>query len=72
MERCFMFQWVGGGGVFQMGASFLSGGDGPWRALVWVGGFQKNCMMGGAPPMLYASSPTMQNPASRHKPSYKF
>ena len=35
MEGCFTFQW---GGVFQIvGASFLSGGCGPWGASVLIG-----------------------------------
>ena len=64
MEGCFMFQWRGEV-VFQMGASFLSGGgDGhPMRGhrFWWGGGvIEKNHKMGGAP--LYAPH-TMGNPA---------
>ena len=38
-----MFQWGGGGGgvVFQMGASFLSGWCTPWGASVLMWGFSK-------------------------------
>ena len=53
MEVCFMFQWGGGGVVFQMGgASFLSGwGGAPWgRGTSFDGGCFKKILGWGVPP----------------------
>ena len=51
---------MGGGFVFQGGASFLSGGGTPWGGISFDGGVQKKSLDGGGmPPM---PSTTMENP----------
>ena len=64
MERCFTFQWgvcLSDEGSF----TFKWGGVHPMAgASVLMGGFQKNCRMGGAPPLPPpCPPPTMGNPA---------
>ena len=68
-------------GVFQMeGASFLSGGCGPWCGIGFdgegrEGTFEKNRRMGGRPliPPLPSLPPaTMGNPAHRSSNSQQF
>ena len=41
MEGCFMFQWGGGGVVFQMGGFIFKWGSAPWGATVLLGVFSK-------------------------------
>ena len=63
MEGCFTLQWGGGGGrgglAFRWGSFlFKLKGGAPMGDIGFDGGFEKNCTMGGAPPL------TMGNPAS--------
>ena len=62
-----MFQWVGGGGVSDGGASFLSGGGGcpMGEHQFWgEGGVSKKIIRWGGP------CPTMGNPAQYQSPSF--
>ena len=62
LEGCFMFQWRGVGGVFQMGGFIFKWGGLPIRGINFGGGggrvFEKNHKMGA----LHAPPPTMGNP----------